>query len=312
MKDGIHCVVYNVPFKGLLGDDDLLGAPSIAYYYAKKKHMRLTRVMLPVYLLMLVGMTNCEHTHDENIVSTSDSEAATLGVKALLPGMTWQWQLTGAINSSYDVDMYDIDLFDASPATIHDLQTDGRIVICYFSAGSWEDWRPDASQFPEAVKGSELDGWPGERWLDIRQRDILAPLMQARLDLARDKGCDGVEPDNFDGYTNHSGFALSSGDQLAYNRWLAEEAHRRGLAIGLKNDLDQIPELVDDFDFAINEQCFEYHECDTLLPFIQAGKGVFGVEYELETDAFCPQATAWNFSWLRKNLELNEWQESCR
>lgn len=42
--------------------------------------------------------------------------------------------------------------------------------------------------------------------------------MQARLDLAVQKGCDGVEPDNVDGYQNNSGFPLTAQDQLAYNR----------------------------------------------------------------------------------------------
>ena len=159
--------------------------------------------------------------------------------------------------------------------------------------------------FPESVLGDPLEGWPGERWLDIRQIDLLAPIMSARLDLAQSKGCDGVEPDNIDGYANQSGFQLSADDQLAYNRWLAEQAHLRQLSIGLKNDLDQVSDLLPHFDWALNEQCFQYNECDLLLPFIQAGKAVFGVEYELEPDAFCSQANALDFDWLKKNLELD-------
>ena len=137
------------------------------------------------------------------------------------PGTSWQWQLTGTIDTSFDVDMYDIDLFDSSASLIEQLHNDGRIVICYFSAGSWEDWRPDADNYPPSVKGKALEGWPDEKWLDIRNIDVLGPLIDARLDMAVSKGCDGVEPDNVDAYTNDSGFPLTANDQLQFNRWLA-------------------------------------------------------------------------------------------
>jgi hypothetical protein len=221
-------------------------------------------------------------------------------------GMTWQWQLQGEVNTGWDVAMYDIDLFDTPPATIRRLKDDGRIVVCYFSAGSHEDWRPDAGDFPPAVVGRRLGGWPGERWLDVRAREALAPVMLARLDLAVEKGCDGVEPDNVDGYANATGFPLTAADQIAYNRWLAAEAHARGLSIGLKNALDLVPALVDDFDWALNESCFQYDECDALLPFVEAGKAVFGVEYTGDPVDYCPQAVAMGFSWLTKTTDLGD------
>lgn len=106
--------------------------------------------------------------------------------------------------------------------------------------------------------------------MDIRRLDILGPIMTDRLDLARNKSCDGVEPDNIDVYSqvNSGGFKITYQDQLAYNTWLAQEAHIRGLSIGLKNDVDQVRDLVSHFDWAINEQCWEYNECNTLQPFI--------------------------------------------
>ena len=227
------------------------------------------------------------------------------------PGTTWQWQLSGTIDTSFDVEMYDIDLFDAPQATIDELHGNGRIVICYFSAGSYEEWRSDAGDFPERVRGNPLDGWPGESWLDVRDLDTLGPIMQARLDLAAQKGCDGVEPDNVDGYSNDTGFPLTGNDQLSYNIWLAIEAHNRGLSIGLKNDLDQIPQLLPHFDWALNEQCFQYEECDLLMPFVQAGKAVFGVEYEGQLADFCPQANANQFSWLLKDWDLGPDRQAC-
>ena len=74
-------------------------------------------------------------------------------------------------------------------------------MICYFSAGSYEAWRDDASQFPASALGDTLDGWEDERWLDIRDQGVLA-IMETRIALASEKGCDAVEPDNVDNYTN--------------------------------------------------------------------------------------------------------------
>lgn len=89
-----------------------------------------------------------------------------------------------------------------------------------------------------------------------------------------------MEPDNVDGFANDTGFDLTASDQLAFNRFLASEAHERNLAIGLKNDLAQVADLVGDFDFAVNEQCHEYDECVTLAPFVDADKPVFNAEYD--------------------------------
>lgn len=194
---------------------------------------------------------------------------------------TWQWQLTGDINDTYDVDVYDIDLFDTSAATIRDLQAQGRHVVCYFSAGSSEDWRDDFSDFTETDMGSPLDGWAGERWLDTRSENVRT-IMAGRLQIAAQKGCDGVEPDNVDGYQNDPGHPLTAQTQLNYSRFLANSAHELGLAIGLKNDVDNVAALAAVFDFAVNEECHEYEECDVYRAFTRLGKPVFNAEYETQ------------------------------
>jgi len=243
-----------------------------------------------------------------------EEDGATAGIWRPEPGTRWQWQLTGLpIDTSFEVEMYDIDLFDVPQATIDALHEDGRIVVCYFSAGSWEDWREDASSFPTAAIGSELDGWPGERWLDVRDATVRG-IMEERLDLAVTKRCDGVEPDNVDGYANDPGFPLVYADQLDYNGFIAREAHARDLSVGLKNDLEQIGDLMGEFDWALNEECFAWDECDLLSPFIAAGKAVFQVEYGDETlaDSICPQANTRNLDTIIKNPDLDAWRVGCR
>jgi hypothetical protein len=227
------------------------------------------------------------------------------------PGLSWQWQLTGTIDTTVNAAMFDVDLFDAQVSTVSALHAAGRKVICYTSAGSFEDWRPDAAQFPAAVKGNALDGWPGEVWLDIRRIDLLGPILGARMDLCRSKGFDGIELDNVDGYTNNTGFPLTAADQLNFNRYLADAAHARGLSVGLKNDVDQVKDLVATFDWALNEECFQFNECPLLTPFIQAGKAVFNVEYTLPATTVCPEAKAMDFSTLIKNLNLDAQRQAC-
>lgn len=224
---------------------------------------------------------------------------------------SWQWQLEGTINMKYDVKIYDIDLFDTNASTIRFLQNDGRKVICYFSAGSFENWRSDKDSFPASSLGRTMDGWENEKWLDISNKDLI-PIMQARLDLAVKKGCDGVEPDNMDGYTNSTSFNLTAKDQLAYNKFIANEARKRNLSVGLKNDLDQIIELEPYYDFSVNEQCNEYDECDKLKPFIEANKPVLNAEYKKEyinnaisQAKMCDNAIKLKFQTLILPLELD-------
>ena len=186
--------------------------------------------------------------------------------------------MSGTLNTSYVATVYDIDLFDSSANTIAQLQASGHKVVCYFSAGSSENWRPDYAQFTAADKGSALDGWPGENWLDVRSANV-RNIMAARLDLAVSKGCNGVEPDNVDGYTNSTGFPLTAQNQIDYNTYLATQAHSRNLAVALKNDVDQLTALEPSFDFAINEQCHEYSECGGYTVFTSKNKAVFNAEY---------------------------------
>ncbi|WP_199486694.1 endo alpha-1,4 polygalactosaminidase [Actinomadura logoneensis] len=227
------------------------------------------------------------------------------------PRVTWQWQLSGRVDTSVRAQVYDVDLFETPAATVARLKKAGRRTICYTAIGSAENWRPDFKRFPARVLGKKVEDWPGERWVDIRRLDVLRPIWAARLDQCRKKGFDGVEPDWMDGYRHDTGFKLTARDQLAFNRMLASMAHQRGLAIGLKNDLDQIPQLVGVMDFAVDEQCAQYGECGRLLPFVKAGKAVFHAEYELPLSRFCATSRRLGLSLIRKPLELTAQRQAC-
>jgi hypothetical protein len=209
-----------------------------------------------------------------------------------------------------------LDLFDNSPTVIASLKQKGKTVICYFSS-QYENWRPDFVAVKNdpalpALLVKPLDGWAGEQWVDIHnftatstlpQHVLLRKIMLGRLNKAKTAGCDAVDPDNVDEYTNNVsndlGQTITSTDQYLYNTWLATRAHARGLKIFLKNDLNQIannseipagrPGLAQVFDGSINEECFRYRECHMLKPFADLGKPIFVIEYKL--NRIFPSAT---------------------
>ena len=183
-------------------------------------------------------------------------------------------------------------------------------MICYINAGAYENFRPDHASFPSSILGKS-DGWAGERWLDIRRLSVIQPIMARRFDMCRGKGFDAVEPDNLEAYDNNSGFPVTAAQQLAFNRMIAKLAHDRSMSVGLKNDLSQAGVLAPAFDFAVNEQCFQYSECSSLRPFLAAGKAVFNAEYSIAPKAFCGKAKALGVSAMRKHLSLDAWRQAC-
>lgn len=229
-------------------------------------------------------------------------------------GASWQWQLDTPVDTTVSAAVFDIDLFDNDASVVAALHAKGRKVICYVNVGAWESWRADQAQFPAAVIGKAYPGWAGEKFLDIRRIDLLTPILRARLDACRNKGFDGLEPDNVDTYQADTGFPLTAQDQRTYDAWLVAEAHARGLSIGLKNDGDQAAQLASLFDWALTEDCWADAWCDQMKPFVAAGKAVFMAEY---TDRgatlakLCPTAKSLSFSAILKARDLTAYREAC-
>jgi hypothetical protein len=254
------------------------------------------------------------------------------------PGTSWQWQITGTVDTSLAVKMYDIDLFDAqatassytvpgfgtvsvsqgpNAGVISRLHAGGEVVICYMDTGAWEQYRPDAALFPRSVIGNST-GWKVENWMDTRQASWskFEPLITARMDLAKRSGCDGVEGDQNNSWGNNPGFPISLADQEAWYLEVARQLHARGLSAGQKNGIESTDATtVAAFDWDLNEQCNHYSECSALNLYIRAGKAVFQVEYTEDgetTAVFCPQDNQANFDGLLKNLALGSWRQACR
>lgn len=220
----------------------------------------------------------------------------------------WHWQLSTDFQIPRDVlpkkTVYDLDGELTDAGTVAALHAQGAKVICYFDAGVFEDYRSDAGKFPASVIGKSDVGWAGSYWLDIRQTAILLPIMRDRMiSWCKNKGFDAVEPDETEVWSNDSGFPVTKADNMAYNIAIAGLAHSLGLSVGLKGNNTEAPALEPYFDWALTEQCWEYDECSLFeTSFLQAGKAVFNVEYDVDPD--CAKANAMHMNSSRRDLDL--------
>lgn len=227
--------------------------------------------------------------------------------------ISWDWQLGETVDISIDVAVYDID-YKQNKRIIDVLHKRGKKVICYVNVGAWEDFRSDKDAFPKEIIGNVYQGYQNERWLDIRKIHVLEPIMQKRFDICKKKGFDGLEPDNIDGYDNDTGFSLTYQDQIRYNKWIAQEAHKRGLSVGLKNNPQQVKDLEPYFDWAMTEDCYYQSWCEKMTVFSQKGKAVFMAEYTdtgVRFEEFCLLAKKLRFNAMLKNRSLDAFRKTC-
>ena len=232
-------------------------------------------------------------------------------------------------------DVFDIDLYvdgrvsgndhTVDVAAVKAIHDRGAHAICYVSAGTAERFRPDYRRYARFDRRihHRLLGKPfsarfaNEYWLNIRngrgQRSFVLGRVKARTEKCARAGFDGIEYDVVDAHAQGravTGWRISARDQLVFDRALARIAHRDGLSVGLKNDLGQVPKLEPRFDFAINEQCFQYDECANnprpgYRAFIRAGKPVFGVEYRISPRRFCDRARRLGISSIKKARDFS-------
>jgi glycosyl hydrolase family 114 len=228
-------------------------------------------------------------------------------------GLKWQWQLSEDVTEPLAVDVYDID-WEADAATVTKLHAAGIKVICYVSVGSWEDFRPDVDAFPEGVIGNDYDGWPGEKYVDIRAA-ALRSVMLARFDVCQQKGFDAIEPDNMDVFElgADSGFPLTEQDGVDYALFLATAAHERGLGIGQKNAASISAAIESEYQWALTESCYSDGDwCADVSRYAQHDKPVFMCEYEAGSfDAACSKWQKQKYSPILKSLDLDEPVSFC-
>ena len=211
------------------------------------------------------------------------------------------------------------DNFEFTTQAVNAIHKSRRHVVGYMTVGDAEHWRPDFQQMVDfdAACGRCFIGkafsktFPNEWYVDINndkgQADFMRKMMQARIDKVAAAGFDSVEPDVDNAAFNNSGFKISAATQVAYNVSIAEIAHANGLSINLKSDVDQAknPKLIAVFDYVLDEQCFQYHQCNEYAGFQKAGKSIFNAEYRVAPDEFCPKANSMNINSIKKAHNFN-------
>lgn len=235
---------------------------------------------------------------------------------------SWDWQLTEPFDLSRDVKVMDLEPASVTTKDIARLKARGVFTICYVSVGTIENFRSDFLQFPENVIGNIYGDWPDENFLDIRQMDILLPLMRKRFHKCRKLGFDAIEADNMDVYENDSGFPITQDDNVKYLRALADIARDMGLQIAQKNVPELSPLLIDKFDFVISEGCFHNNWCEQLSLYRAAGKNIYNAEYtdtDVNWNDACEYAYTSNnmyqgvsyLSMILKDRELTKQLDTC-
>jgi len=222
-------------------------------------------------------------------------------------GDSWDWQLTEPADLNRSVQVLDLHPDLVTPEDIAELRNKGIKTICYVSVGTLERQSHDRGSFPQEVVGKTYGDWPDEKFLDIRRLDILLPLMTARFETCKGMGFDAIEPDNMDVHDNDSGFPVTAGHTIAYVRLLAATARGMGLEIGQKNVPDLTGDLVDTFDFAIAESCYQDRSCKSYYAYFEAGKPVFDAEYTdrpIHFSKACEIGRKYGISMILKDRDL--------
>jgi len=175
-------------------------------------------------------------------VGTTPKTPAAVGAKRISlwePEVAAPFQiiLTGAVDTASKlapdfVNIFDIDMFNTPKSTIVELQKQDKKVICYFSAGSSEDWRDDYTRIKKEDMGKAVSKndagtsfWEGEKWLNIKNANPtdtknlpnVWQLMRDRIRFAAEQGCDAIDPDNVGKFCRSSEMET---EILTDDRWI--------------------------------------------------------------------------------------------
>jgi len=270
-------------------------------------------------------MASCEmqFTEEDNKITTLKQEfkpITNIDWYKPLPLTSWQAQIYANININYNASMYIVDLFNTRVKFIKTMKSFNKKVICYFSAGVLNVSDEDSDNFSKFIMGNSIDNYP-IKWLDVSS-DRIIHIMQSRLNLAKDKGCDGVLPSDLNEYAYNNGFNITKEQQIIYAKYIANSAHNKHLGVGLLglygvNEL--YSELEPYFDFAIGVDCHLNNTCNDLSVFSDKNKAIFDVEFGDKyvrdkniRDNMCIDTIKMNISTIVLPIELDdEFRYSC-
>lgn len=227
--------------------------------------------------------------------------------------VSWNARLDDAVDIDEPAQLFYLDVDWQPESDLAALRAAGRHYLCYLSAGTYEEFRQDKDEFPEAVIGNALLDFPNERWLDVRSTAV-REIMARRIQNLAAKGCAGVPPSSLAVHAADTGFDLSPTDALDYARWFAERIHSVGMSAGLSGSPELTSELWPTFDFGLAIGCLERSQCREFEVFTRAGKPVLHIEFGDAASApgICNAAEVLGFYPLITDPSFNGQSVRCR
>lgn len=283
---------------------------------------RMERIILGWVALTVVS--GCEGTEapllvfDESSLGGADGSSSSSGGatdeaspdrERLGQVESFQVQLSGSLDLDVEADLFVIDLHSPSDEDFSTLSARSASIGCYFSAGSFEPWRPDADDFPAESLGDPLADYPNENWLDIKSESVVA-LMAARIESAVARGCTDVFPSLVRPSTSENTFSLSADDFANYAAHLAQVAHSVGLGALIAGGASFDP-ITEHYDAVLVFGCASAGSCDEWTTFAETERSVFSIEWgdESAPEDACGEGIAW--PQIVKNQSLDAFRFVC-
>jgi hypothetical protein len=269
------------------------------------------------------------------------------------PGVGWQWWLedSQAVADKAVLGkapfVYDIDLLQLTASDVQKLKQKNKVLICYVAGGSLQFSskatydsrgrvisckrrvrsyaRPELKSFLDKISSSAIAGyiksWPDNCWLDPREPSVQLAL-QGIIEMARKKGCDGIEFDNMDAGLDQenrkeAGFPKSAdmvASQILFNKKVAQYTRSQGLFAGLKNGHLFADQQCANFDFAVVEDIIrQAGEDDTAKQALAAwqrcartGRPIFSAEYPSDWTKYrCPKVAGLSVNYFKDRQYVN-------
>jgi hypothetical protein len=231
------------------------------------------RVQFLSILAISLFLISCDEIENElDIEKGSDTKS----VANISEGTTWSIQTHGVLVKR-DVELSIIDLFNYSFFEIRSLKDANISPICQFSIGTYSNSNPfDNHDFPEVGVGNPISN--GKYWVDITNETI-KNIMVSRLEYAVEKGCVGVNLIDANNHKEDTGFSTTYAEQIGFNTFLSNEAHKLGLSVGFLDIDDHILSISKNVDFLTSSSCYIKDSCYKYESFTKQDKAVFNIEY---------------------------------
>jgi hypothetical protein len=105
--------------------------------------------------------------------------------------------------------------------------------VIYFNAGAWENFRIYLQPYPKEVIGKNMNGWEGEKWLNISDGRVFSTLVKniedvvQKIKIAYPNWVPKIDLDNLDSYNQKTGFKIDKVDQIRYINEIVSWFHKR-------------------------------------------------------------------------------------